>query len=72
MADKEITRLSVNLNGETADALRDLAASKGISITEAVRRAISLTAFIESEIRAGRQIHTVKANGKKRRELIIQ
>lgn len=68
----ELTRLSVNINPATADALRALAERQGVSMTEVVRRAISLAVFIDEETRAGRQIHTVRADGKKRRELIIR
>lgn len=68
----EITRLSVNINQDTANALRSLAERQGVSMTEVVRRAISLAVFVDEEIRAGRQIHTVRADGKKRRELIIR
>lgn len=72
MTDKQIVRLSVNMNAETADALRSLANARGTNITEAVRWAISVAAFVDGELRAGRKIHTVRADGKKRRELVIQ
>lgn len=68
----ELTKLSVNINKDTADAIKEMAEARGISITEVIRRAISIAVFIDEETRAGRQIHTVRADGKKRRELIIR
>lgn len=68
----ELTKLSVNINKDTADAIKEMAEARGISITEVIRRAISIAVFIYEETRAGRQIHTVRADGKKRRELIIR
>lgn len=68
----ELTKLSVNINKDTADAIKEMAEARGISITEVIRRAISIAVFIDEEIRAGRRIHTVRADGKKRRELIIR
>lgn len=47
------TRLSVNLNAESAAALRTYAAEKTVSITETIRRAISVWNFIEQERRKG-------------------
>ena len=44
-----MTRLSVNINDETATALRDLADRREISVTEVVRRAVSVLKFIEDE-----------------------
>jgi hypothetical protein len=40
-------RLSVNINTESAEALRDSMSSRNISATEAVRRALGLLAMAE-------------------------
>jgi len=40
-------RLSVNINPESADILRRVTADRGITTTEAVRRAIGLLDFFE-------------------------
>lgn len=40
-------RLSVNINDECADALRRVTARRDISVTEAIRRAISLLDHFE-------------------------
>lgn len=44
------TRLSVNVNDETADALKQLAKENGTSVTEIVRRAVSVYKFVEDEV----------------------
>ena len=43
----QAVRLSVNLAPELADELKEYADRKGVSITEAVRRAISVLAFVD-------------------------
>ncbi|WP_251091378.1 ribbon-helix-helix protein, CopG family [Streptomyces sp. Caat 7-52] len=48
-ASKEFTRLSVNINDDTAEALKRLKREKGISITEAVRRAVALYDLVDRE-----------------------
>ena len=48
-AEPQVTRLSVNINEETAAKLRWYKEHKGISITETVRRAIALLELVERE-----------------------
>ncbi|MBT2565093.1 CopG family transcriptional regulator [Arthrobacter sp. ISL-85] len=69
--DQELVRLSVNLNKETADALKEMAKEHGISFTEAVRRAISVYKFIDDEVHEGRKVHTLDADNKNVRELVL-
>lgn len=52
MAGENTVKISANLPVETLDVLRDLAARRGTTVTEALRRAIemdSFLAFSESE-----------------------
>jgi hypothetical protein len=44
---EKVTRLSINLSKDVATALRSIAKKHGITITEAVRRAISTQKYIE-------------------------
>lgn len=44
------TRLSVNINDETAAALKDMAEKRQTTVTEIVRRAVSVYKFIEDEV----------------------
>ncbi|MFG1921235.1 CopG family transcriptional regulator [Cryptosporangium sp. NPDC048952] len=67
-------RLSVNLGSGPAEALRELMASKGISATEAIRRAISVWRFIEDEQGRGNRIAVIEtAQGKQNvREVLFR
>lgn len=66
-----LTRLNINLNEETAETLRELAAARGISFTEAVRRAISVYKFVEDEIAGGKQVQSVDTDRGTVRELVL-
>jgi hypothetical protein len=66
-----LVRLNVNLNAETAAALREMATEKGISFTEAVRRAIAISKFIDDEINEGRKIQTLTKENDAVRELVL-
>ena len=44
------TRLNINVNDETAAALQELAAKRGTTLTEVVRRAVSVYKFVEDEV----------------------
>jgi hypothetical protein len=65
-----VVRLNVNLNAETAAALRKIADEREISFTEAVRRAISVYNFIDEETQAGRRVQTTDSDRNNVRELI--
>lgn len=67
----ELVRLEVNVNQETADALRSIMRKNGISATEAVRRAIAVNYYLSQEYAKGRKIHTMNQDGKKVREVIF-
>lgn len=68
---EDITRLNVNINAETADALRRIAEARGISYTEAVRRAIAVWAFVEDELAADRRIQVFDPASDTQRELVF-
>jgi len=53
------TRLSVNINDATAEALRELAGSEDTSVTEIVRRAVSVYKYFHDETGAGKNIQLV-------------
>lgn len=44
------TRLNININDETANTLKDLAQDRGTSVTEIVRRAVSVYAYVEDQL----------------------
>lgn len=57
------TRLSVNINDATAKTLRDTVDSNGVTITEAVRRAVAVYEFFDQARRRGDTIQVVDACG---------
>ncbi|MHA0290199.1 hypothetical protein ACXYX3_27665 (plasmid) [Mycobacterium sp. C3-094] len=50
------SRLNVNINKQTADALKDYADRNDVSITEAVRRLVAVGDFIAKAQDEGRQV----------------
>lgn len=64
-------RLNVNLNAETAEALRAIADLHDLTFTEAIRRAIAVYDYIDKETFAGRRIQTSDQNGDNARELVL-
>lgn len=52
-------RLSVNINDVTAAEIRALKADKGTTATEVIRRAVAVYRLLDTEVRAGREIHLV-------------
>lgn len=54
--DAQTVRLSINLAPDVAAALKDLVNRHGTSLTEEVRRAISLYKFTDDEIRNGNRL----------------
>jgi hypothetical protein len=50
-------RLSVNLSPDVANVLKLYASRKGISVTEAVRRAITVLTFIDDAQSRGASLH---------------
>ncbi|MFE6165968.1 hypothetical protein ACFQ7F_44525 [Streptomyces sp. NPDC056486] len=65
----QVTRLSVNINEDTAEKLRWYKEHKNISITETVRRAIALLALVEKETSQGGDVLLKSPDGKTVRQL---
>jgi predicted transcriptional regulator len=55
-ADSTTIRLSVNLTPEIAESLRSISNRRGITLTEAIRRAISTQLFVEDALDQGAKI----------------
>lgn len=49
-------RLSVNINDETRAALEELSTRRQVTVTETVRRAVSVYKFIEDQVRDGKSL----------------
>jgi len=67
---RTVTRLSVNLSSEVADALRWIADQHGSTITEAVRRCVSTQKYVEEALQNGSKI-LVEEPGGSVRELVF-
>ena len=50
------TRLSVNITDDTARALRELAERNQTSVTDIVRRAVSVYKFVADEVEDGKKV----------------
>jgi len=50
------TKVTVNLPNATVDALRDLAKSRGTTLTEALRQAIESQRFLNTEVESGNRL----------------
>lgn len=58
------TRLQCNIPRATDQQLRHLAAQRGTSITEVVRRAVALLVLVEAHMdQAGAQVHLITRDG---------
>lgn len=56
-------RLNVGINDECAAALKAHASTHDVTVTEAVRRAISIQAFVDAELAKGNHLAVVAADG---------
>lgn len=56
------TRLSVNINDETASQLRRMAEENGITVTEAVRRSVAVYEFFDNARKSGKKVELVDKN----------
>jgi hypothetical protein len=63
-------RLSVNLSAEAAEFVRSMTAERGITITEAIRRALSTQKYVEEARRRGARIF-IEEPGQPRTELVF-
>lgn len=62
------TRLSVNINDDTARVIRRVADESGVTATEAVRRAVAVYEFFDDARNSGNEILLVDKRG---RETVI-
>jgi predicted transcriptional regulator len=54
MADKQ--KVTVNLSADAVQALQDIADSRGVTLTEALRQAIATERFLSEEVKLGNKI----------------
>lgn len=61
----KLTRLHVNLNRQTAEALRDIAERKEISVTEVIRQAVGTLKWVEEVHARGGLVEVTEPDGRK-------
>jgi hypothetical protein len=68
-----VVRLSINLAADVAEILKRWAEVKTISVTEAVRRAIAVWDFVETERAKGNRLAVIEGEGSRQRirEVVI-
>ena len=66
-----MTKLSININDETAAFLNETKEKKNINVTEQIRRAVSLYQYLHDAQEAGEEIHTVSRTGKRTRVILL-
>jgi predicted transcriptional regulator len=66
------TKISVNLSDEVLGALRDMASRDNVTMTEALRRAISTLKLLEDAQREGKSILLRDPETKETERLIFQ
>jgi predicted transcriptional regulator len=66
------TKISVNLSDEVLDALREMAARDNVTMTEALRRAISTFKFLQDAQRSGKALLLRDPATKETERLIFQ
>ena len=72
MADSNIVKISVNLTEDAVEALKDLAAKRGTTVTEVLRRAISTEKYLD-DVQRGEGAKVLLEDKKGQiRELVFQ
>jgi len=66
-----LVRLSVNINAQTARVIKSIAKDSNISITEVIRRAISVAYFLYGESRSGRKIVVTDKRGREIKQIFL-
>lgn len=70
-SDADTVKVTVNLPRKVVEALEEIANAKGITKTEALRRAISTEKFLVDEVEAGNKI-LLEGKDRKLREVMLR
>lgn len=62
-ATAEMSRLSVNLTGDTMAALKELADRRGSTVSETIRRAIAVLKYFDDQVERGSEIAVIEDMG---------
>lgn len=66
---QQVSRLSVNINEDTAEKIRVYRKQRGVSITETIRRAVAILALLNDEVTKDSEILIKSKDGKNVRQL---
>jgi hypothetical protein len=66
-----VVRLSINVSPATAADFKAVAARKGLTITEGIRRAIAVWKFAEDETAAGNELAVIEKDGEVRKVVLL-
>ena len=61
--EKDLQKVSIDLPSDTLDAIRKIAEHRNLTMTDAIRRAITTESYIEDEIENGGTILVKKPDG---------
>lgn len=64
VTNKRVVKLTVNLGEEVYEVLKDIAKKRGITVTEAIRQAISTEKLVQDTLDGGGKILTQDTHGK--------
>jgi hypothetical protein len=65
-----VVKLTINVTAPIMDALRELSARHGTTVTEEVRRAVSVWKYLDDELRSGGKL-LLEKEGSRVRELVF-
>lgn len=65
------TRLNVNINDETSEAIQTYMDKRALTATEIVRRSVSVLKFFEDAVDDDKEIYTVDSRGKRTRIVLF-
>ncbi|WP_225850257.1 ribbon-helix-helix protein, CopG family [Streptomyces sp. HPF1205] len=66
---QQVSRLSVNINQDTAEKIRVYRKRRGVSITETIRRAVAILALLDEETAKDSEVLIKSKDGKNIRQL---
>ena len=64
-------RLSVNINDDCASVLKSRAQRDGTSVTEQLRRMVSITKYLDDQIAGGNELQLVRPDGSVTRVVVL-
>ena len=64
-------KVTVNLPDGTVEAIKNIASTRGITVTEALRQVIETEAFLQDQIRSGKNVLIQDPKDKSLRQMIF-